>query len=63
MGIQSYPYEIPTKHRAVNTQAAIRPIIFFMRQGTCWQPELKGLILMDNSIFISWRMEDGRLDR
>jgi hypothetical protein len=34
-----------------------------MRQGTCWRPELKGLILMDNSIFISWRMEDGRLDR
>jgi len=21
---------------------AVRPIIFFMRQGTCWQPEVKG---------------------
>jgi len=63
VGIQSYPYEIPTKHRAVNTQAEIRPIIFFMRQGTCWQPELKGLILMDNCIFNSWRMEDVWFDR
>ena len=37
---------------------AVRPIIFFMRQGTCWQPEVKGLTLRDNSIFNSWRMED-----
>ena len=37
---------------------AVRPIIFFMRQGTCWQPEVKGLTLMENSIFNSWRMEE-----
>ena len=43
--------------------AAVRPIIFFMRQGTCWQPEVKGLTLMENSIFNSWRMEDVWLDR
>ena len=42
---------------------AVRPIIFFMRQGTCWQPQVKGLILMENSIFNSWRMEDVWLDR
>jgi hypothetical protein len=30
---------------------------------TCWQPEVKGLNLMDNSIFNSWRMEDVWLDR
>jgi len=42
---------------------AVRPIIFFMRQGTCWQPEVKGLTLMENSIFNSWRMEDVWLDR
>jgi peptide/nickel transport system substrate-binding protein len=42
---------------------AVRPIIFFMRQGTCWQPEVKGLTLTDNSIFNSWRMEDVWLDR
>jgi peptide/nickel transport system substrate-binding protein len=42
---------------------AVRPIIFFIRQVTCWQPEVKGLNLMDNSIFNSWRMEDVWLDR
>src|SRR5207248_10795101 len=39
------------------------PDHFFMRQGTCWQPEVKGLTLMENSIFNSWRMEDVWLDR
>jgi peptide/nickel transport system substrate-binding protein len=39
------------------------PIIFFIRQASCWQPEVKGLTLMDNSIFNSWRMEDVWLDR
>jgi peptide/nickel transport system substrate-binding protein len=42
---------------------AVRPIIFFMRQATCWQPEVKGLTLMDNSIFNNWCMEDVWLDR
>ena len=26
---------------------AVRPIISFMRQGTCWQSEVKGLTLME----------------
>jgi len=42
---------------------AVRLIIFFMRQGACWQPEVKGLTLMENSIFNGWRMEDVWLDR
>jgi peptide/nickel transport system substrate-binding protein len=42
---------------------AVRPIIFFMRQGTCRQPEVKGLTLMENSIFNSWRMEEVWLDK
>jgi len=42
---------------------AVRQIIFFMRQGTCWQPQVKGMTLMENSIFNSWRMEDVWLDR
>ena len=29
---------------------AVRPIIFFMRQGTCWQPEVKGLTPMDLTV-------------
>ena len=60
----------PTKRKELVWQVerkliedAVRPIIFFMRQATCWQPEVKGLTLMDNSIFNSWRMEDVWLDR
>jgi hypothetical protein len=41
---------------------AVRPIIFFMRQNACG-PEVKGLTLMDNSIFNNWRPEDVWLDR
>ena len=44
-------------------EEAVRPIIFFMRQGTCWQPEVKGVTLMENSIFNSWCMEDVWLDK
>ena len=40
-----------------------RPIIFYSRRGTCWQPDVKGLTIMVNSIFNGWRMEDVWLDR
>jgi peptide/nickel transport system substrate-binding protein len=40
-----------------------RPIIFYSRDGTCRQPQVKGLTLMVNSIFNGWRMEDVWLDR
>jgi len=40
-----------------------RPIIYHMRNGTCWAPQLKGFKLMVNSIFNGWRMEDVWLDR
>ena len=39
-----------------------RPIIFYGRGGTCWQPRVKGLTIAVNSIFNSWRMEDVWLD-
>jgi peptide/nickel transport system substrate-binding protein len=35
-----------------------RPIIYHNRGGTCWQPQLKGLTLMVNSIFNGGRFED-----
>jgi len=35
-----------------------RPIIFYDRRATCWQPHVKGLTLMVNSLFNGWRMED-----
>jgi ABC-type transport system substrate-binding protein len=40
-----------------------RPIIFHTRSGTCWQPWVKGLTLMVNSIFLGNRREDIWLDR
>jgi peptide/nickel transport system substrate-binding protein len=40
-----------------------RPIIFYSRFASCWQPYVKGLTLMVNSIFNGHRMEDVWLDR
>jgi peptide/nickel transport system substrate-binding protein len=40
-----------------------RPIIFYTRLGTCWQPYVKGLTIMVNSLFNGNRMEDVWLDR
>ena len=40
-----------------------RPIIFYDRRATCWNPQVKGLTLMVNSLFNGWRMEDIWLDK
>jgi peptide/nickel transport system substrate-binding protein len=40
-----------------------RPIIFYNRAATCWQPYVKGLTLMVNSLFNGNRHEDIWLDR
>jgi len=40
-----------------------RPIIFYDRRATCWQPYVKGLTIMVNSVFSGARMEDVWLDR
>src|SRR5437870_657066 len=40
-----------------------RPIIFYDRRATCWNPHVKGPTLMVNSLFNGWRMEDLWLDR
>jgi peptide/nickel transport system substrate-binding protein len=40
-----------------------QPIMFYGRLGTCWQPRVKGLTLMVNSMFNGWRMEDIWLDK
>ena len=39
-----------------------RPVIFYARQATCWQPRVKGLTLMVNSIYNGSRFEDLWLD-
>jgi peptide/nickel transport system substrate-binding protein len=40
-----------------------RPIIFYGRSATCWQPYVKGLTVMVDSIFNGNRLEDVWLDR
>ena len=40
-----------------------RPIVYHIRGGTCWQPQLKGLTLMVNGIFNGNRFEDIWLDK
>jgi peptide/nickel transport system substrate-binding protein len=42
---------------------AARPIIFHGIAATCWQPQVKGLTIMVNSIYNGWRFEDVWLDR
>jgi peptide/nickel transport system substrate-binding protein len=40
-----------------------RPILFHNRFATCWQPQLRGLTIMVNSLFNGWRMEDVWLEK
>ncbi len=40
-----------------------RPIIFHIRAGTCWKPEVKGVTIMVNSSYNGYRYEDAWLDR
>jgi peptide/nickel transport system substrate-binding protein len=40
-----------------------RPIIFQTVNATCWQPQVKGLTMMVNSIYNGWRFEDVWLDK
>jgi len=40
-----------------------RPIVYYNRAAVCWQPYVKGLTIMINSIYNGWRMEDLWLDK
>jgi peptide/nickel transport system substrate-binding protein len=40
-----------------------RPIIFHSRNGTCWQPYVKGVTVMVNSSYNGYRYEDVWLDK
>ena len=40
-----------------------RPIIFYNRVATCWQPYVKNMTLMVNGIFSGNRREDIWLDK
>ena len=54
-----YLWEIETKMAADGA----RPIIFYDRRATCWQPYVKDFTLMINSTFNGARMEDVWLDK
>ena len=56
---QKLVWEIETKL----AEDGARPIIYYGRGATCWQPRVKGLTVMVNSIFNGWRMEDIWLDK
>ncbi len=40
-----------------------RPVIFYDRRATCWQPQVKNFTVVVNNIFNNARMEDVWLDR
>ena len=40
-----------------------RPIIFHARQGSCWQPYVKGITIMVNSSYNGFRYEDIWMDK
>ena len=40
------------------TEDAVRPMIYYLRGGTCWRPAVKNVTVMVNSIYNGWRMED-----
>jgi peptide/nickel transport system substrate-binding protein len=44
-------------------ERAVRPVLYAMRQATCWRPEVKGIKLQSNSIYNDWRFEDVWLDK
>src|SRR5438552_3587308 len=44
------------------TEDDAKPLIYFNRGGVCWDPKVKGLTVMVNSIYNGWRMEDVWLD-
>lgn len=41
----------------------IRPIMSHYRAATCWNPRVKGLTIMQNSLYNGWRFEDIWLER
>ena len=45
------------------TEDDAKPLIFFGRGSNCWDPKVKGLTIMVNSIYNGWRMEDVWLDK
>ena len=45
------------------TEDGARPLIYYNRAPTCWDPAFKNLTMNTNSIYNGWRLEDVWLDR
>ena len=45
------------------TEDVAKPLVYFNKGATCWQPYVKNETVMENSIYNGWRMEDLWLDR
>jgi len=45
------------------TEDDAKPLLYFGRGGNCWDPKVKGLTIMANSIYNGWRMEDVWLEK
>ena len=44
------------------TEDGAKPLVYFNKGATCWQPRVKNITVMENSIYNGWRMEDVWLD-
>ncbi len=55
--------EIVWKIEHVLAEEGVRPVVYYPAGATCYQPYVKGLTLMTNSIYNGWRMEDVWLDK
>ena len=55
--------DIVWRMERILAEAGVRPVLFYPAGGSCWQPSVKDLTLMTNSIYNGWRMEDVWLDK
>jgi peptide/nickel transport system substrate-binding protein len=44
-------------------EAGVRPVLYYPAGASCWEPWVKGLTLMTNSIYNGWRFEDVWLEK
>ena len=44
-------------------EVGVRPVLYYPAGASCWEPWVKGLTLMTNSIYNGWRFEDVWLDK
>jgi peptide/nickel transport system substrate-binding protein len=55
--------EIVWQLERILADAAIRPVLFYPAGASCYQPYVKGMTIMVNTIYNGWRMEDVWLDK